>query len=612
MLIIGIFLLALRLFGAVYTIMSEPITFSLTTNNDIESVAGYLSGEYQCSYSGVNGTLYAGSQALYFWGTYFLFDRKVRLLWEDVQQIRKMDQGLQVVLKKTGATHEFAGIHNPTRVWTLLVTLHNDALLEMPHQTTPRGRMPRRRNSDPSSILVSSTFDTDLVRSDSNEEAPPTKSQDIFRQSQNVWDSIKQIQSPHIDGNLKEVEKAVGKVRLPPMPCRHEKIKGKLYACSDGIAFHGKRFFWESTMVSIPFSNLRQVQLQQDDGIRIITKAGDDYVFDGVPNVDQSWASLLTLQNEYLTKHAGKRSSLLRRTNSDPDIGTKTFHDLEEERARDEAETTDDGSELDSLSPDGDSSPTKMEDAWPESDSKESYSNFVVENLELSCSLDRFFDMFLRDGAECSIANFLEGRGDTELKEGSWADEAGGSKHRVIHYSHPVNAPLAPPRADARKEQSFKRYGDHGMILKTETVVDDVPMADCFFVADQIKVTRTQDERVSVSMAFEITFVKSTMFKGIISKTTASEFTAFFEDLSRYMSKALGEDVPEPTKATVPVAPAMSPPSPPFLYAVLSLLVAVLLGQVWIVREIRSLRLSVSALAQEQETLSNGIDAPSK
>lgn len=100
--------------------MSDPSTLPevplsplrVTVNNDIESVAGYISGEYPCTYMGVNGTLYAGSTALYFLGTFFLFDKKLRLPWEDVLQVQKIDQGIQA-LTNDDTVYIFSGIPAP-------------------------------------------------------------------------------------------------------------------------------------------------------------------------------------------------------------------------------------------------------------------------------------------------------------------------------------------------------------------------------------------------------------------------------------------------------------------------------------------------------------------
>ena len=45
---------------------------------------------------------------------------------------------------------------------------------------------------------------------------------------------------------------------------------------------------------------------------------------------------------------------------------------------------------------------------------------------------------------------------------------------RIIHYTHPVNAPMAPPKAKARKEQFFNKVGGVGLCVETCTVVEEV------------------------------------------------------------------------------------------------------------------------------------------
>ena len=163
----------------------------------------------------------------------------------------------------------------------------------------------------------------------------------------------------------------------------------------------------------------------------------------------------------------------------------------------------------------------------------------VVSNLQLSpCTMDEFFSMFLADTASHSLSHFLQSRGDSELEATPW----NATDERVVRYMHPVNAPLAPPTARARKEQNYDRYGKN-LVIHTRTVVDDVPMTDCFYVSDRIMVEPGVKEDgtcyVSVRMEFEITFVKSTMFQGLIRKTTSGEFDDFFEELAQFMQNAV-------------------------------------------------------------------------
>jgi hypothetical protein len=230
------------------------------------------------------------------------------------------------------------------------------------------------------------------------------------------------------------------------------------------------------------------------------------------------------------------------------------------------------------------------EEEWIQAKEASKYDRMVVQDHVLTCNLDTYMSMFLCDGAKHSIANFLEGRGDSNLTETIWKDGDDGSCSRVIHYTHPVNAPLAPPKTGARKEQSYRRYGDHGLRIETKTHVDDVPLADCFYVADRILVEPNQDgDSVSVTMEFSITFVKTTMFKSIISKTTASEFVSFFESMADYMSRSLGNRAAFQDVTPVVVKEKEPTRSSDSLWSnniTVPVLVLVLIFQMWIMVEL--------------------------
>lgn len=65
---------------------------------------------------------------------------------------------------------------------------------------------------------------------------------------------------------------------------------------------------------------------------------------------------------------------------------------------------------------------------------------------------------------------------------------------RSIQYTHPVNAPMAPPTAKAFKQQFMNKFGTVGLCLETCTVVQEVPMAVCFVVNDRLWVHEAEDE----------------------------------------------------------------------------------------------------------------------
>jgi len=119
--------------STVVSIEEEDTAVMAATYNgqNLEELIGTIQEEYPCSYSGVNGTLYAATEGLAFVGKFFLFDKKLLLKWVDVQ----VQQSGQVVVVQTREDppilHYFHGIQKPEKCWSVLVSLHNQALLDI-------------------------------------------------------------------------------------------------------------------------------------------------------------------------------------------------------------------------------------------------------------------------------------------------------------------------------------------------------------------------------------------------------------------------------------------------------------------------------------------------
>jgi hypothetical protein len=354
---------------------------------------------------------------------------------------------------------------------------------------------------------------------------------------------------------------------------------------------------------------VRQIQVIDPRGLRMLDKENVAVEFLDMETPDKVWASFISLQNDNLAssrtgvlRESLTRKSTLKRMNSDPSMSPffsmGTSSSIIEDAAATERTTTTatDGRSIRSGVLQHASLPEtpvlSLEKEWIQAKEASTYDRIVVQDHVLMCNIDTFFDMFLRDGAKYSIAKFLEGRGDSNLTESVWKDGDDGSCSRVIRYTHPVNAPLAPPQAGARKDQSYRRYGDHGLRVETKTHVDDVPMADCFYVADRVLIEPSQDgDSVSVTMEFSITFVKTTMFKSIISKTTASEFVKVFESMANFMSRSLGDKavVQEAKPVVLDKEPTRSSDSP-WSNMTVPLLVLILVFQIWIMVELRGVK----------------------
>jgi len=708
-----------------------------------EVISGYVQGEFPCVWQNYNGRLIAGSRAVIFHGSFFLFDKTLILQWDDIRQVLHggNNSNLEIALNDdTVHTFRFQQLPQaqPEKVWLLLVTLHNDALLGRNQQQQPSGRSPqslssskmKRRNSDPSAA-------TGLLPEEEEEESqllsqagssPQNKNRAVIRTVTSFADSV----DPQV------IAQAVGNMTLQPIHCTYaaDSTAGRLYTGSQAIFFTGKRYFWEHLVISLPWSSIRQIRIvdSNDSGGRdgdaddendaidnnnnkglvfetrthaVRVDGGNEQVtifqFLQVENVGEAWASLIKLQNENLVamtpnQHspghssdmdgaptpssltprrlsAARRRQTLRRMNSDPmlasmatsqqllnfdydsgDGGSKAGDDdddiasVDKDDERAVMQSLHDSADYSIVSPQRKlaraaasvevdirgkttlaasmTTTTDADSAWSlvVAEPAETYSTVVVKHHVLSdCTLEIFHDKFWRDNAPYSLSRYLESRGDSDLRLTHWKNadnDNNGNSHqppqtRVVQYTHPVNAPFAPPEAAARKEQTLSRYGDSGLLVETKTYVDGVPMADCFYVADRIRAEPTDENNsVAVTMEFGITFIKSTMFKSIISKKTSSEYVDLFEALAQYMSDALAgnlaDDHVTPTKKeTVPDAEegaatvtATKTPSPPpkrnWNAAAVSLdrvlLFTFILLQVWVLWELRNLKQSVRRL----------------
>ena len=208
----------------------------------------------------------------------------------------------------------------------------------------------------------------------------------------------------------------------------------------------------------------------------------------------------------------------------------------------------------------------------------------------------------------------MQSSGDDVLQVTEWKRDENGVYSRILEYNHPVNAPLAPPMAKARKEQRYRKYGETGLSIETDTFVQDVPMADCFYVTDRVLVEPNGSGTVMVVAEFDIRFIKSTMFRSLISNTTKSEFLKWFQGLGVYWSESVVSPMQEEqqqehivsprrrssmfagsietvlveeTKAPVVVTSSGMLGTNPFLTA---LMVLVLVMQMWIMMEMTSLK----------------------
>lgn len=438
--------------------------------------------------------------------------------------------------------------------------------------------------------------------------------------------------------SITTIEKIVGFVS-DKYDCVHNNFAGTLYAGPLAIVWLGRIFFFEWTVI-VKWEDVAQVQ-KQSGGIRVIVRTPKPgiYEFEKLFNPEKAWANLVSLHNDTIMDKPRREptprqvSRSMRRRNSDPLRMSMMFNDgpqtileesdsfspkgesaLRKKRELDmhrsvsvpmekDLDTLNESVSHESVETSCSTIKVSLEKQWADVlDHSATYTETVIGKHEYPCSLDRFIELFIKDESEFPLPAFMQESGDEEIQCSPWEQRADGMLTRTIEYTHPVNAPMAPPMARARKEQSYRKYGRYGMILQSKTYVSDVPMTDCFYVADQILVEPV-DDKVAITMAFHIKFVKSTMFEGFIARTARSEFHAFMQRWAGFISKSLGS-----ASVAAPAAPVFIQPSPPstalsILESKLKevLLILIILLQIWILLDLRSMKADLRQLYSASE-----------
>jgi hypothetical protein len=179
---------------------------------------------------------------------------------------------------------------------------------------------------------------------------------------------------------------------------------------------------------------------------------------------------------------------------------------------------------------------------------KNKFNETGIESIPLPVSVDEFYKLVLEDSADNSVSNFMTNIGELNVECTLWqpVPTSAEPSNRTIQYIHPINAPMAPPTAKARKEQCLHKF-DKGMCMETCTIVEDVPMADCFVVKDRLWVIKNPEDENGciVSVTFQIDFIKGTMFRRIIENTTRGEYQKFWTKFSDMIKLRIGSSEEE-------------------------------------------------------------------
>ncbi|KAG7341301.1 protein of unknown function DUF4782 containing protein [Nitzschia inconspicua] len=518
-------------------------TKSAKTNDLIFQKVGYIMEEFKCCHNNFQGILYVGPLAIVFLGRMLLFEWTVVIKWDEVRKVVKCvekgyENGIRIDAQQPGTTEStkyyFERFFDSNKALGMLISLHNDSILELTSKMKPSARSLsrglRRTNSDPLRISNLFNFDDDALVFQSDD--------DIIHDYNNNPKNTSQSNIP--------IEETKSSSEFPPPKEVASSVPGR-GTTSD-------RAYRRSSTYNFSPASAQVVLIPE--GNKTVSSS-DENTGDKSKNLQEEWQAVLQ---------------------------------------------------------------------------DKSYSEIVIQDLELPCDLDTFLSDFVLDQAKHSMATFMAGCGDQDIQISPWkkSDEDGsitqGRYSRIIEYTHPIDAPMAPPLARARKEQSYVRYGDYGLIFDTQTYVSDVPMTDCFYVADRIRVERkenadqsttTTSPTILISVAFDVRFVKSTMFRAIITRTTKSELQKFCHSLAEFLSRAAGtkavsEDTSQfttkPSLASRPAPPSKSIESNNNWTQVCSLflLLAMLGMQGWMMREFRDLKMELLRQSLSLESCSSG------
>jgi len=83
------------------------------------------------------------------------------------------------------------------------------------------------------------------------------------------------------------------------------------------------------------------------------------------------------------------------------------------------------------------------------------------------------------------------------------------------------------------------------LFVETCTVVQEVPMADCFVVDDRIWVCEADGGGCTVAVTFNIRFIKSTIFRRIIENQTRKEYESFWNQFGDMIQSLKSSLAPE-------------------------------------------------------------------
>lgn len=309
--------------------------------------------------------------------------------------------------------------------------------------------------------------------------------------------------------------------------CDYKKQRGEIYIASKALCFRRTTIFgWELDRVIIPWESVFSIDESDHGVVTIKTHTDELHAIEGF-DIDSR-----TVKNAI--QDIWKRGD---KADEESDDAVRQLMNrvllMSDSNDADTEASDEDASNLSTALSDDGKEETPFDDLarmWSEIyDEKDmKYTENVAVDLRLNISLNDFFEKYLRDNAVASIVKHHEASGDLDSKATKWERSTKISQKRFITYNHPIKIPLAiaPPTGAATKTQVMRKF-PNGICVDTETWVNDVPLADCFYVADRLLVASNPEGGVLLTIKFGNCFVKRTVFKHIIASTSIRDVTKF-------------------------------------------------------------------------------------
>lgn len=119
-------------------------------------------------------------------------------------------------------------------------------------------------------------------------------------------------------------------------------------------------------------------------------------------------------------------------------------------------------------------------------------------------------------------------------------------KYRQIKFNHLVSGPMGTMSASGTKYQTICVFTNVGMVMDCRTALQGVHSADCFHVDQRWLIESNFDvsrnKSITLTIKFQVRFVKKTMWRAMIEKMTKAETQKWFDEYVQMIQKSIKKE----------------------------------------------------------------------